>query len=145
MSSPRVGSQDWQAPLGYTSLSAQQDYRGRRDTVFVRVEINLTPTYPAILSSAGGVQLRSSEFWRDFSIRVNQPARAGQSKAIAPKRIRGRALYLFGESVPSQLRGAEVLLEFEADQISSESLRVEVFARDGQQVGSAEFDLAKLR
>jgi len=27
--------------LGYSSLSAQQDYHARRDTVFVRVEIDL--------------------------------------------------------------------------------------------------------
>lgn len=127
------------APPGYSSQQAEQGYRAHPNLIFVRVRINLTPTYPAHLTqTVGGVrgtQPRTPEFWRDFSIRLIQ------EEPIAPKNVSGKPIY-WGNG--GRLIGSEVELAFDAEHVASGPARVEVLTPDGQRV-AAEFDLQKLR
>ncbi len=123
-----------QRSVDYSPQQAEQDYRAQPDVVVVRVRINLTPTYPGYLGDTSqgrpSVQLRSVDFWRDFSIRLVQ------TKAVTPKKIAGTPLY----SPRSGLTGAEV----DAAEVISAPARIEVLTPDGHSV-DAEFDLEKLR
>ncbi len=127
--------------LGYSAQRAEQDYAARPDRVLVRVQIRLTPSYGALLPAppgSSGVQVRSPDFWSDFSFRVLQ------GSAITPKRIHGAPVYGPGFGPSSTLTGAEVLLEFNAAQFRSAPVRIEVITPDHQHV-AAEFDLRDLR
>ncbi len=135
-----------QAAGSYSAQQAEQDYRAHPDRIVVRVRINLTPTYPAFLADPSGgkgqVRERPEDFWRDFSIRLVQGER------ITPRNASGRPLHTGGLAGPNPvvgaLEGAEVLLEFDASQIRSEPLRIEVLTPNGQTV-EVEFDLKELR
>jgi hypothetical protein len=130
------------APDGYSSQQASQEYRAQSDRVIVRVLIYLTPTYPAHspipLYRYEPVQVRPEDFWRDFEIRLTQ------KDEILPARVTGRPIYTQSDSGPTGLAGAEVDLEFEASDFTSEPARVEILTPDGQRV-RAVFDLEKLR
>ncbi len=134
-----------QAPGSYTAQQAEKDYAAQSSLILVRVRINLTPTYPAYVTnsrSKGPAQERPPDFWRDFKIRVLQGG------TVAPKKSTGRPLYTTGLSGPylaaGALEGAEVQLEFDAGQIASSPVRIEVLTPDGQTV-EAEFDLRDLK
>ncbi len=135
-----------QVPGSYSAQQAEQDYRDRPDLIIVRVRINLTPTYPALIADPsrgkGQVGERPDDFWRDFKIRIVQ------GSEVRPKGITGRALFQSGLSGPrvfgDVMLGAEVLLEFDAAQIRSEPLKIQVLTPDGQSV-EVEFDLKELR
>ncbi|MBI3670207.1 MAG: hypothetical protein HY237_10555 [Acidobacteria bacterium] len=135
-----------QAAGSYSAQQAEQDYRAHPDRIVVRVRINLTPTYPAFIADPsrgkGEVRERPEDFWRDFSIRLVQGER------ITPRNASGRPLHTGGLAGPNPvvgaLEGAEVLLEFDASQIRSEPLKIEVLTPNGQTV-EVEFDLKELR
>jgi hypothetical protein len=116
-----------QISVGYSAQQAERDYRAHSDVVMIRVRIRLTPTY---------FQVRSLDFWRDFSVHCNQ------ERELTPKKIVGSPLR--GGRGPLGLIGADVELEFDGAQVTSDVVRVEVFTPDGQKV-DAEFDLGKLR
>jgi hypothetical protein len=131
------------APDGYSSQQASQEYRKQGDRVVVRVLIYLTPTYPAH-TPLGPVQVepvlvRPEDFWRDFDIRLFQ------REEISPRDVRGRPIYGPPDFGLPGLVGAEVELDFAADDlVPSEPARVEIVTPDGQRI-SARFDLDKLR
>ncbi len=131
------------APDGYSSQQATQEYRKQGDRVIVRVLIYLTPTYPAH-TPIGPVQsepvlVRPEDFWRDFDIHLFQ------EKEVSPRDVRGRPIYGPPEFGLPGLVGAEVELEFGGDDLApSESARVEILTPDGQRI-TAVFDLEKLR
>lgn len=130
------------APDGYSSQQAAQDYRAQAGRILVRVLIYLTPTYPAhtpIVLPFERVELRPEDFWRDFEIRLSQESE------IAATRVSGKPIY----SVPAVgglpgLVGAEVEVEFDAANVTSAPVRVEVLTPDRKKF-TAEFDLEKLR
>ncbi len=124
-----------QAPEGYSSLKAEQDYRLQPDRALVRVRINLTPTYSPSAFASSPKGFRPADFWRDFSIRLIQGEQQFQ-----PHKVTGRQLYSFRGS----LVGADVELEFDASQVHSAPATVEVLTPHGQRV-KVEFDLEKLR
>ncbi len=130
--------------VGYSAQQAEQDYAATPDLILVRVYINLTPTYPGYaVGGKEGPRERPWDFWRDFKIMVRQGG------TIAPKKLSGRPIYAsaFQWAPPplaGALQGAEVTLEFDASQVASAPLRVEVVTPDGETVG-AEFDLRDLR
>jgi hypothetical protein len=132
------------APDGYSSQRAAQEYRAQAERVVVRVLIYLTPTYPAHtpihILIYEPIELRPEDFWREFDIRVNQ-----KDDEVAPRRISGKPIYTTADvgGLPG-LIGAEVELEFDAADFSPEPARVEILAPDGQRV-RAVFDLEKLR
>jgi hypothetical protein len=131
-----------QQSVGYSAQQAEADYRSHKDVILVRVRLYLTPTYPEVTevttpSGAKGVKLVPPDFWRDVSIHVSQ------QKALVEKRISGTPVYSGGKGV-SVLTGAEVEMEYDAAQVASAPLVVEVVPPNGQKI-TAEFDLAKLR
>lgn len=131
------------APDGYSSQQAGQEYRKLGDRVVVRVLIYLTPTYPAHAPitpiQVEPVLVRPEDFWRDFDIRLFQ------KEEISSVNVRGQPFYTNSEFGTGGLAGAEVELEFAADALSStEPARVEILTPDGQRI-TARFDLEKLR
>ena len=130
------------APDGYSSQQAAQEYRAASDTVVVRVLIYLTPTYPAHtplhLVQVEPVQLRAEDFWREFAFGLYQQGE------IEPRKVTGRPIYGSSEPGLPGLTGAEVELEFKASDLIEAPARVVVVAPTRQRV-EAEFDLAKLR
>lgn len=120
----QVVLRSWQNSMGYSAQQAQKDYAAQPDSVVVRVVIYLTPTYAGT----------SKDFWREFPIRVVQ----GQT--IEPKKVSSRPLY----RRRGGLGGAEVLLELDAAQVESGTVRIEVTKPDGKIV-QAEFNLNKLK
>lgn len=133
--------------VGYSSMSAEEDYKKNPDTVQVRVQILSTATYaigsqgtvPEILTppACQGVQRMNSveDCFRDFRFVFSQ------GKDLKPKSFYGVPMYR-GE--PSILIGADIWFTFSTADIASAPLRVTVSTPDGQMV-SAEFDLAALR
>jgi hypothetical protein len=131
-----------QHSVGYSAQQAEKDYSAQPDLIVVRVQINLTPTYsvqmPATPSGTNGFRLRPDDFWRDFTIGLVQ------EKAITPKKISGTPIYMTGYRTGSSLTGAQVLVEYDAAQVASAPVRVEVLTPGGRTV-VAEFDLKDLR
>lgn len=126
--------------VGYSAQDAEQQYLSKPEVIRVRVRIDLTPTYPAYYSDPSRgqeLQFRGRDFWRDFTIRLVQ-----EGEEIAPESVSGEPLYLPGHA--SAFVGAEVKLEFSAEQVASEQARVEVVTPDGRQI-VARFDLTQLR
>ncbi len=124
----------------YSAQDAEQQYLSKPEVVRLRVRINLTPTYPAYYSDPSRgqeLQFRGPGFWRDFTVRLVQ-----EGEEIAPESVSGEPIYLPGRA--SSLVGAEVELEFDAEEVASELARVEIVTPDGQHV-VARFDLTRLR
>ena len=136
-----------QRTSGYSAQQAAIDYRARRDTIQLLVEIQLTATYGPYFTqppkepsgAAGGVSLRPSDFWRDFQFRFSQ----GDDE-IAPRNVHGEPTYMFSEEGGATLSGAIVWEEFDAREVKSDRATVEIDTPDGQRV-AVEFDLTKLR
>ncbi len=116
----------WKAP-NYSAQQAAQDYAARPQQLFVRIRINVTPTFvPA-----------GPDFWRDFKFQV------WQHRIVVPERTSGFPVYGFGDGF-TMISGAEVYLVFSAAQIANDPLIVEVESPDGRHA-EARFDLARLR
>lgn len=127
--------------LNFTAVDAVDKFAKAPARIRVRVQIDLTASYTAIISSdAAGTHLRSPDFWRDFKITLIQ---AGQ--AIPERHLIGEPLYIDGaDGDGSSLSGAVVTLDYSAERITSDSATVEVRTPDGQEVRS-DFDLARLQ
>jgi len=134
--------------VGYSSMSAERDYRKNPDTVQVRVQIVSTATY-AIGSqgtvseiiaphSCQGVQRVNSveDCFPDFRFGFQQ-----EQQNIKPKSFYGVPK---DRGDPSILIGADIRFTFSKADIASVPFRITVSTPDGQKV-SAEFDLATLR
>ena len=132
-----------QAPLGYTAQQAEKDFLGRPAKFSVRVRINITPSYPAVVpgnsGATTGIKLRPPNFWRDFEVHVLQ-----QGREIHPRSVNGSPIYFAGRGYVSRLAGAQIRLEFDAAQIASASVRIAVVPPEGERV-ETEFDLTKLK
>jgi hypothetical protein len=81
------------------------------------------------------VPIRPDGFWRDFSIRLTQ------RKEISPRKLNG---VIFGRRGGSGPLGANVLLEFDAAEVESAPVHVEVVPPEGPRAQTT-FDLDKLR
>jgi hypothetical protein len=131
--------------VGYSSMSAEQDYRKNPDTLQVRIQILSTATYAidspvaSQHSPCQGVYRMNSveECFHGFQFRFRQ------GESIKPKSSYGVPIYSGGDS-GSILFGADIWFTFSTADIASAPLRVTVSTPDGQTV-SAEFDLATLR
>jgi hypothetical protein len=130
-----------QYSVGYSAQRAEQDYRGRSDTIAVAVYIECTPTYSAVIvhpakrsGEPTAYSLRSPDFWQDFQVQASQ-----RGSVIEPINRSGAPRYL-----DDVLVGATIWLTFDAQDLTSDDAAVEIDAPDGQHV-AATFDLAKLR
>ena len=120
---------------------AQQMFHGKSIGLRIRVHIDLTPTYGwQVRSRNGGVALRSTNFWRDFNVRLIQ-----RRTAIQPLAERGEPEYAFASAGSSSvLVGADINLQYDPSQVRSAPATIVVNTPDGQQI-KATFDLSKLR
>lgn len=126
--------------LNMLAPDAQEEFLGKPAACRVFVEIDLTTSYSAQLSSpSGGVRLRSSDFWKDFTFQLMQ-----DDKKIPADSVRGQPFYTGSAQLPSVLTGAYVTLEYDAEKITSGPIEVKVGTPDGQDI-SATFDLDTLR
>lgn len=130
----------------YSAQRAALDHKAHDENVEIQVEIQLTPSYGAILTvpthSRSGppttIQLRSPEFWRAFKYRIFDG-----NEEITTEDISGEPQYSCSEG-GCILTGAIVYLQFPATAFKSDSAGVEVTPREGDTV-SADFDLSSLR
>jgi hypothetical protein len=133
--------------VNYSAQQAEQEHRRDDELVVITVEIQLTQSYGAILSSAAtsarsgtpiGYRLRSSNFWKDFDVQV-----LSDDENLEPTLSTGRPNYLCNES-GCTLTGAILRLELPAKLFTSDSATVRVTPPAGPEV-SVNFDLVVLR
>lgn len=136
--------------VGYSSQQAAADYRKRGDTIRVRVLLRLTVTYPLVIdpkfeisvNEIPGASLRPEDFWKDFGYELRQ-----DDVPVKPLSIRGEPIYGRPYAHAShvwQMTGAQVWLEYAAEDVASVPSDFEVATPDGQRV-IVKFDLEKLR
>ncbi|MBZ5700315.1 MAG: hypothetical protein LAN84_00550 [Acidobacteriia bacterium] len=133
--------------IGYSAQQAEEAYQGRGDTLRVHVRLNLTPTYSFVMARKSaqnaadrqGVELRPDDFWQDFQFQLRQ-----KDATLIPLDVRGEPVYQHDARGSGGLAGAEVWLEYDAAEVASEMVEMEVVTPDGQHV-TAKFDLEKLR
>jgi hypothetical protein len=132
------------------NFSAQQalhDQRGKPELVKVIVQISLTTSYSAMVSTNSDSNSRApselsprrSDFWKNFQVVVynaNQP--------LAPFQSSGKSNSLCGRSGPCRLTGASLELLFPADSFTSDTAVVRVIPPEGDAV-SVDFSLPSLR
>jgi hypothetical protein len=131
----------WRSSLGYSAQQAEQDYRSHADMIRVRVRIEFTPTYTAVQgvkpnkdsTTQQAYVFRPEDFSRAFLFELHQ-----ERGPIKPRDSKGAPIYDDG------FTGAEVWLEYDANEVKSEDTSIEVITPDGQHV-VAKFDLSKLR
>ena len=125
--------------LDCNAQKAEQEFLDKPQGFRVRAEIDLTPTYSAVIPSGPGTaRSRSVDFWWDFQIKVLQDHK------IPARSVHGWPLYSHTGIDTNGLLGAEVELEYDTTKIDSDSATVKVLTPNGQIIETA-FDLAKLR
>src|SRR5215472_13493105 len=130
----------------YSAQQAALDHKAHNEIVEIQVEIQLTPSYGAIIAvpthSRSGppttIQQRSPEFWRAFKYRIFDG-----NEEITTDDISGEPRYQCSEG-GCTLTGAIVYIQFPATAFKSDSAAVEVTPREGEPV-SVDFDLSSLR
>jgi len=120
-----LGSED--GAIQGTVMDAEQGYQSQPSFFLVRVRVFSTPTY----SSAS----QWEEFWQKLSIRVVQ------GKLLKPSKINYISRRFPGNRGPG---GTDIELQFDAAQIASAPITIEVSSPDGQHV-EAKFDLGQLK
>lgn len=106
----------------------QRKYASRPDMVLVRVRVYSTPT--RMLPSA------DEDIWREITIRVSD------AKELKSKKKSLNLVYPGDDAIGFDY--ADMELQFDAKDIDSAPITIEVFSLDGQRV-EAKFDLAKLK
>lgn len=120
-----LGSEDGE--IRGTVMDAEREYQTQPSFFLVRVRVFATPTY----SSAS----QWKEFWQRLSIRVVQ------GKLLKPGKTNYISRRLPGNRGPG---ATDVELKFDAAQIESAPMLIEVSSPDGQHV-EAKFDLGHLK
>jgi len=134
----------------YSAQQAAEDYRKRGDTIRVRVLLLLTRTYPLVIDpkleitvqEKPGATMRSLDFWKDFGYELRQ-----NNATVKPLSIDGEATFSHHNQIDDysvQMTGAQVWLEYAAEDVASAPCEFEVATPDGQRV-IVKFDLEKLR
>jgi len=137
---------------GYTEEQAVREYHQRGDTVVVRIVLVLPAAYPKPDASptptpaapaqppAPNTALQPENFWQNFRFRATQ-----HNKTIPTRFIRNKPVYSTPtKDTPAVLDGATVWLEYDAKDVASEEIVVEVTTPDSKVI-TATFDLKTLR
>ncbi len=138
----QVVMNSWRHTLGYSAQQAEQDYQIAGDVIKIRVQIEFTPTFPAVRkvvptherSRTVGYVYRAGDFWRDFQFSLIQ-----SDEPVKPLFVKGAPIY-----DDNGFDGAEVWLEFDARDVKSEEAIVEIASPEGG-LAAAKFDLSRLR
>jgi hypothetical protein len=131
---------------GYSLSEATKDYRQHPDTVLIRVILILPSNYPtpqpdgAPPAACDNVALEPSNFWNNFTFVVKQ-----RGKPIPPRTTKSEPVYSSPtKETPARLDGATVSLEFNANDVASEMLTVDVVTPHCKTI-STSFNLSALR
>jgi hypothetical protein len=129
-----------QAISNYHAQDAEQEFLNKPGVFRVRLKINLTDSYGWTLPSPpGAIRLRPGDFWREFKVRLIQ------KDEIPSKSMQGSPIYAsMDEAGSSRLVGAQMVLEYDAEKISSRPATVVVIPPEGDKV-EVPFDLDELR
>ncbi len=159
-----------QKTVGYSAQQAAQDYKDRGDTfrVYVRIEFTATYGFSQAVESANHaareqrLALQPYDFWRDFQFILWQDAKpaepprdlgSGSGSADHQEESERRVTDArWADSTPiysnseynGGLVGADVWLDYDAKDITSDPISMEIVTPAGQHA-VATFDLAKLR
>jgi len=132
----------------YSAQQAELDHRAQgKELVQVFVDIELTESYGPLMpvsasphsSSAAALIPRSSDFWKDFQVRIYDGA-----EEITTADSHGHAKYSCGRYGPCLLTGATLEFDFPASAFTSDSATIDVMPPAGEPV-SVDFDLSSLR
>jgi hypothetical protein len=129
-----------QAVSGYHAPDAEQEFMGKPAVVRARLQINLTDSYGwTVPSPPGTIRLRPDDFWRDCRVHLIQ------KDEIPPKSVRGNPIYASMHEAGSwRLVGAQMELEYDAENITSRPATVVVIPPEGEKV-EVTFNLDQLR
>ena len=131
----------------YSAQQARLDHLGQEEIVEIIVEIRLTPSYGASISSPLSSRSssppdftpRSSLFWKDFHVQIYDG-----DQSLSPADFDGHANHSCGRRGPCVMTGATLKFEFPADAFTSDSATIHIDPPEGDPV-SVEFDLTRLR
>jgi len=131
----------------YSAQQARLDHLGQEEIVEIIVEIRLTPSYGAFISSPLSSRSssppdftpRSSLFWKDFHVQIYDG-----DQSLSPADLDGHANHSCGRRGPCVMTGATLKFEFPADAFTSDSATIHIDPPEGDPV-SVEFDLTRLR
>jgi hypothetical protein len=131
----------------YSAQQALLDHRGQNESVKITVEIRLTPSYGAFISSPLSSRSssppdftpRSSLFWKDFHVQIYDG-----DQSLSPADFDGHANHSCGRRGPCVMTGATLKFEFPADAFTLDSATIHIDPPEGDPV-SVEFDLTRLR
>ena len=132
---------------GYSAQQAQIDHAKQPEIVRVVVQIWLTDSYgPYIVRPTGsrsdalkGFAPRSSDFWREFRLRVIQ-----RDQLLVPLNAKGEPSFRCGDDSGCLLSGATLTFDYPAAAFSQDTATVLVTPPEGDPV-SVDFDLPSLR
>jgi hypothetical protein len=136
----QVVDQSRQKLSGYTELQAVQDYHKRGDTVVIRVLLMLPAAYPRPKDSRSPVtpsheettDLRSENFWQTFRFNVKQHGRP-----LVPRSIQSKPVYSAAtKDAPSVLDGTTVWLQYDAKDVASDEIVVEIITPGGKTIAT---------
>jgi len=137
-----------QKTTSYTEEQAALDYRQHGNTILINIVIMLPAAYPTTGKDsrttnppAGNSRVvRPENFWQNFQFNLTQHGKVIPARSISKKSIDSSAT----KGTPAALDGANVWLEFDAEDVTSEETIVEVVTPEAKTI-SATFDLKKLR
>jgi hypothetical protein len=130
---------------GYTVIQAAKDYHQRGDVVIIRVVLVLPANYPTsqpgpAATACDNTALEQRNFWNNFSFVVKQ-----RGKVLSPRSAKNDPIYSSPtKEIPARLDGATVSLEFDAGDMASEPLTVDILTPHCKTITAA-FNLAVLR
>jgi hypothetical protein len=132
--------------MSYSAQQAVIDHRGQKETVSIEIVIQLTKSYPALITkdtgsrsgTSSGFTIRPGDFWKYFKAKVSVG-----DKVIEPDDFTGEPNYVCSENGCSLL-GATLSMEFPAEVLNAESVTVSVLPPEGDQV-AVEFAAERLR
>jgi hypothetical protein len=130
---------------GYTLLQAVKDYHQTGDVVIIKVILVLPANYPrsqpgAAATACDNTALEQRNFWNNFSFVVRQ-----RGKVLSPRSAKNEPIYSSPtKETPARLDGATVSLQFDAGDVTSEPLTVDIQTPHCKTITAA-FNLTDLR
>ncbi len=129
-----------EAAANYSAPDAVQEFQHKALSVYVHVDISLTPSYSPVPQPSGFYQW-VPDFWNDFKVHLTQ-----EKNEIPAEHVRGGPLfaYLAEISEVPVVTGARIMVEYNPEKIQAGPVEIRVVMPDGQETETT-FDLGKLR
>jgi hypothetical protein len=150
----QVVDQSRRLTSGYSEQQAAQDYHQRGDTILVRILLMLPTAYPKDQSNPAtnspvaspspsadqNSALRPENFWQNFRFALKQHGKVIPTRSIHNTPVHSTPT----QDAPGVLDGAAVWLEYDAKDVASDAVTIEVVTPDSKTISTV-FDLKKLR